>query len=134
MKKDIYRPKVEDVAVVVACESSPEGVDDWYVYIINLKEQPIKNVLVSSKGYGTINNERVRTSILRHYIGDIPAESYAKIEKIDESVFGLSNEYLVTFYIDKLIHDKKYIFLAESIQSENFVTLPLLNKKGVMIA
>lgn len=134
MKKDIHVPKVEDVAVAVLQEESPEGDAGWYVYLINLKKESINNVLVSSKGYGMHNNERVRTSILRHFVGDIEAESFAKIEKIDEAVFGLSNEYLVTFYINKVIHDKKYIFLAESIKSENFVNLPIIGKPGVMIA
>jgi len=35
--------------------------------------------------------------------------------------------------MDKTIYDKKFLFLPESIQENNFVTIPFLNKKGVMI-
>ena len=56
-----------------------------------------------------------------------------KIEPIMEDVFSLSNEYWVSFYIDKIIYDKKFIFLPETISSEYFTQIPILNKRGVMI-
>ena len=48
-------------------------------------------------------------------------------------IFGLSNEYWVSFYLSKKMYDKKYIFLPESIKEENFSIVPVLNKRGVMI-
>lgn len=133
MKEDIHIPKVTDVAVAVIEEQSPDGDMGWYVYLINMKKETLSNVLVSSKGYGEVENKKVETSVLRHFIGEVEAESYAKIERIDEQVFGLSNEYLVSFYIDKVIYDKKYIFVAESIVKENLVNVPIIEQKGVMI-
>ena len=32
-----------------------------------------------------------------------------------------------------VMYDKKYIFLPETIKEENFVLIPYINKKGVMI-
>jgi hypothetical protein len=55
------------------------------------------------------------------------------VEPIQENVFGLNNEYWLSFYIDREIFDKKYIFLPESISEQYFTTIPLLGKKGVMI-
>jgi hypothetical protein len=88
---------------------------------------------VSSKGYGVINGEAVKTSTLRHFLNEVKPGSFMKIEPIMEDVFSLSNEYWVSFYIDKIIYDKKFIFLPETISSEYFTLIPILNKRGVMI-
>lgn len=133
MKKDIPENRVEDIGITVVLESdSPEG-RSWNVYLINLKNVAIETVLVSSKGYGTKNGVDVKTSILRHSIGDVSSKGYAKIEAIDEQVFGLTNEYLLSYYIDNQIYDKKYIFVPESIVETNMVRIPLLNKPGILI-
>jgi hypothetical protein len=49
------------------------------------------------------------------------------------NLFGLNNEFWVSFYLDKQIYDKKYVFLPETIKEENFTLIPVLNKHGVMI-
>ena len=133
MKKDLPENIVEDIAVAVVLENATPEAKDWSVYLINLKERPIETVLVSSKGYGLKDGEEVKTSILRHSIGDLAAKDYAKIEAIDEQVFGLTNEYWLSYYIDGNIYDKKFIFLPESIIESNFIRIPVLTKVGVMI-
>jgi hypothetical protein len=60
-------------------------------------------------------------------------KSFKKIEPILEDVFALTNEYWVSFYLDNKMFDKKFIFLAESIKVENCITVPVINKKGVLI-
>ncbi len=133
MKADLPENIVKDIAVAVVLESeSPEGAV-WHVYLINEKETDIQNVMVSSKGYGEKDNEGVKTSVLRHFIGDLGAKEFAKIEAIDPEVFGLTNEYWLSFYEEGNIFDKKYIFLPESIVDENLVKIPLLNKPGIMV-
>lgn len=129
MIKDIPQEKVTNVAIAVVQEE-----DDWNVYLINLKDAILENVLVSSKGYITHENgSQTKTSELRHALGNVPPKSYAKIEPIIENVFGLHNQYWVTFFSENQLLDKKYIFLAETIKAENFVNIPIINKKGVMI-
>jgi len=133
MKKDLPENIVEDISVAVVLERESPNEPVWNVYLINQKKETIKNVMVSSKGYGTKDGKEVKTSILRHFIGDIDADDYAKIEAIDEQVFGLTNEYWLSYYIDGTIYDKKYIFLPESIIDENLIKIPVLNKPGVLI-
>lgn len=133
MKKDIVRPKVEDVAMAVV-RLGDANDDDWAVYLINRKQVPLRNVLISSKGYGILNGEEVRTSVLRHFFDEVKPNSFVKIEKITFEVFGLNNEYLLSFYIDGEIYDRKYIFLPESITTPNLVKVPLVNLPGVLIA
>ncbi|MFZ5552639.1 MAG: hypothetical protein ACOZCO_05960 [Bacteroidota bacterium] len=133
MKKDIDIPVVKDVAVAIVKETNELEQSEWNVYLVNLKENPIEGVLVSSRGYGEINREKRNTSELRHFLDVVEAKSFVKIEPIIEDVFPLNNEYWVSFYMDKKMYDKKYIFLAESIREENLTKVPLINKKGVLI-
>lgn len=133
MKKDINPPVVEDIALAVVKEQNELAEDVWNVYMLNLKKESIEGVLVTSKGYGSYNGEDVKTSTLRHFLDVIPAKGYARIEPIMEDLFGLNNEYWVSFYINRVMYDKKYIFLAESIREENFIPIPIIGKKGVMI-
>ena len=124
---------VEDVAVAIVREENDKGETEWNVYLLNLKNEEIEGVLVTSSGYGELAGEQRKTSTLRHFLDIVPAHSFAKIEPIMSDLFGLSNQYWVSFYLNKQIYDKKYVFLAESIREENFITIPLIKKKGVMI-
>jgi hypothetical protein len=103
MLKDIVAPKVENIAIAIIKEKNELDETVWNVYILNMQNKILESTLVSSKGYGeTVNGEKIKTSMLRHLIGDIPPNSYAKIEPIIEEVFGLHNEYWVsTFKIIK---------------------------------
>ncbi len=133
MKKDIIPPVVEDVAVAVIKESNELNQTEWNVYLLNLKKANIEGVLVTSKGYGIYNDEEVKTSTLRHFLDVVNANDYKKIEPIVENVFGLNNEFWVSFFLNNIMYDKKYIFLPETIKEENFTPIPFINKRGVMI-
>jgi hypothetical protein len=133
MRKDIHAPKVEGVAMAVVREKDEEGEDAWYVYVVNLQEVALDNVLVSSRGYGELEGETRKTSEMRHFLDSLAPQSWAKIERIVEDVFGLNNQYWLSYYIGSTLHDKKYIFLPDSIQEDNFTEIPLMNKRGVMI-
>jgi hypothetical protein len=133
MIKDLPQNIVKDIAIAVALESESVESKVWYVYLINLKKEPLENVLITSKGYGEKDGEQVKTSTLRHAFPLVEANSFKLIEPIDEQTFGLNNEYWLSYYIGREIFDKKFIFLPESIVDENFIKLPVINKPGVMI-
>jgi uncharacterized membrane protein YhfC len=133
LRKDIQPPKVEGVAMAVVLETDEEGADTWYVYLINRRDETLENVLISSRGYGEIEGEERKTSEMRHHLDKLGPKSWARIERIVEEVFALSNQYWLSFYIGRELHDKKYIFLAGSISEEHFTQVPLMNVKGVMI-
>lgn len=133
MRKDIVPPRVEGIAMAVVREKDEEGDDAWYVYLINQRDVTLENVLISSRGYGEIEGEARATSEMRHHLERLGPKSWARIERIVEDVFPLSNQYWLSFFIDRELHDKKYIFLAGSIDEANFTSLPLMNAKGVMI-
>src|ERR1700748_2710093 len=133
MIKDLPENIVKDIAIAVALEGESVESKTWYVYLINLKNEPIENVLVTSKGYGERDGEQVKTSTLRHMFPKVEPNASVLIEPIDEQTFGLNNEYWLSYYIGTNIYDKKFIFLPESIVEMNFIRLPLINKPGVMI-
>ncbi|MBC7653958.1 MAG: hypothetical protein H7098_05715 [Oligoflexus sp.] len=133
MKKDLPENLVEDISIAVVLESETPESKVWNVYLINLKDTIIETVLITSKGYGLNNGNKVKTSTLRHKIEKLEAKSFAKVEAIDEEVFGLNNEYWLSYYVGKEIFDKKFIFLPESISESNFIRIPLVNKPGVMV-
>ena len=133
MIKDIPELIVENVAIAIVREKNELDETVWNSYLLNLKDQKIEGVLVTSTGYGELNEEKVRTSTLRHFLDEVEPKSFVKIEPIIEDVFGINNEYWLSFYFNKTMYDKRYVFLAESITEANFTTIPLINKKGVMI-
>lgn len=133
MIKDLPENIVEDVAMAVVLMGETPETENWTVYFINLKKEKISNVLISSKGYGEKDGAMVKTSVLRHFLGDMDSMTYAGVEAIDTAVFGLTNEYWLSYYIGETIYDKKFIFLPESIVDNNLIRIPLINKPGVMI-
>jgi hypothetical protein len=135
MKKDIPELKVEDMAIVIA---PPEIINPdeelWDAYLINFKEEAIKNVLVVSKGYGEDEDGIMRkTSTLRHFFEEVGALDMIKIEPISNKLLWMSHEYWVSFTYDGHMYDKKYVFVVGSIEPVNFINIPFINRKGVMI-
>lgn len=134
MKEDIHIPEVTDVGIAVVKEkdiTTQEYI--WNVYLVNLKGKTLVNTFVSSRGYGIINNEHKKTIQVNYFLKDVEPQTYKLIEPIIEDVFALSNEYFLTFYINGVIHDRKFVFVAESIKEEHLTTIKVLGKRGVII-
>ena len=135
MKKDIPIKKVEELAVAVAPRMSYEDDNDmfWDVFLLNLRGEEIKDVLVNSKGYGEIDGEEVKTSQFRFYFEKIDANTAIPVEQIKTDMFNLTNEYWISFSYDGYMYDKKYIFVKGSLDKMNLTNVPYIGKKGVMI-
>jgi hypothetical protein len=135
MREELKGPKVENVAVAVAERLDENNNIVHYVYLINLRDDIMEGVIVTSKGYGmnVKTGEKVQTSMLRHCLEVLLPNEAAKLEPIMEDVFGLANEYWVSFYVDGKMYDKKFIFLPETISENNMKEIPVLGMKGVMI-
>ncbi|WP_258103175.1 hypothetical protein [Marinoscillum sp. MHG1-6] len=127
MRKDINFPKIEDVLVAIVKDD--EG---WKVYLLNRGDNKLETVMVTSKGYGKKEGKDQKTSTLRHMIPYLEPGMYALIEPIDDQVFHLNNEYWVSFFIDGQLFDKKYIFVPDSIVTDNLSFIPELKLEGVL--
>jgi hypothetical protein len=133
MLKDIIEPAFDGVGVAVIHEEGEENEMVWNVYLINFNNALIDGVLISSKGYGTINNEEVKTSVLRHMLNEIDALDYGKIEPLHEDLFILNNEYWVSFYLDGKIYDRKFVFVENTIDKSRLAHINVIDKKGILI-
>ncbi len=131
MIDDIEFPEVKNVTIAVTKEDDEAG-SPWKVYLINKNQFPIENTLVASKGYGSKEGEKQKTSILRHYLETVPANQAALIEPIDPGVFHLNNEYWVSYYIGNSIYDKRFLFVPDTICENNLTFIKELDKTGVL--
>lgn len=135
MREELLGPTVENVAVAVIEEITEQNEKMYTVYLANFREDIMEGIIITSKGYGENANtgEKVTTSTLRHCIEVMLPNEVAKIEPIMPDVFGLANEYWVSFWVNDVMYDKKFVFLAETINEKNIHFLPKFNANGVMI-
>ena len=135
MREELMGPKVENVRMVVIPEKNEENAIQHYVYLLNLRDDIMEGIIITSKGYGenVTTGETVKTSTLRHSLEVLLPNEAAKIEPIMEEVFGLTNEYWVSFWADDVMYDKKFIFLPETISEKNYREIPEMGKSGVMV-
>ncbi|MDO7609698.1 MAG: hypothetical protein MUQ75_10355 [Crocinitomicaceae bacterium] len=134
MKDELKGPKVENVSVAIV-ELLVENEKVYYAYLLNLRDDIMEGIIVSTTGYGenAQTGDKIRTSTLRHCIELLLPNEAAKIEPIMPEVFGLSNEYWVSFWVNDVMYDKRFVFPAESICSENMQMINTLGQKGVII-
>jgi len=131
MKKDIDFHQVTGVKLAIAKEEVV-GQTEWGVYIINHNLIELHTVMITSKGYGTIDGEERKTSTLRHVIKELGAQSIAKIEPIDPALFALTNEFWVSYYILNQIFDKKFVFVQGSMEPQHIQHIQELGLDGVL--
>jgi hypothetical protein len=134
MKKDIEIPEVENVFLAAVQEWSDDFMEKvWFAYLINDSDFQLDGVMVVSKAFGTIDGEMKKTSLLRHAFVTIEPVSVRKIEMLYKDVLVLNNEFMVTFFIDGKLYDRKYIFRANTITPDYVEEVPILFVDGVIV-
>jgi len=134
MKKDITIPKVENVFLAAIQEWSDDFMEKvWNIYLINDSDFDLDSIMVVSKAFGTIDGEMKKTSLLRHAFVQIPSVSVVKVEMVEKSVLVLNNEFMVTYFIENTLYDKKFIFKANSINEKEVEEVPILFVDGVIV-
>lgn len=129
MRKDIEIPKAENVHIVAVREWDKDFTGQhWNIYLVNNREEEITTVLVLSRG----KSEDRKTSTLRHGLGNIPSKTAAKVEFIPNEVLGFTNEYLLTFFAENKLLERKFIFEPNSISEGKVVELPVLESEGIL--
>ncbi|QQX77668.1 MULTISPECIES: hypothetical protein [Aequorivita] len=129
MRKDIEIPKAENVHIVAVKEWDKDFTEQqWYIYLVNNREDVIETVLVMSRG----KSEDRKTSTLRHGLGNMKPKTSAKVEFIPTEVLGFTNEYLVTFFAENKLFERKFTFEPNSISEENVTPIPVLGSEGIL--
>jgi hypothetical protein len=136
MREELLGPKVEKVGVAIIEQIDEEGNRIYYAYLLNLRDDIMEGIIITSTGYGENANtgEKIKTSTLRHSLEVLLPQEAAKIEPLMEDVFALSNEYWVSFWVNEIMYDKKFIFLPETITPDRMKPIPLLGEKGILIS
>ena len=130
MKKDIDIAPVENVFLAVTQEYNETFIgNDYYVYLINQKEQDLEMVLVLSLG----SDGEVKTSQMRHKIEKLPANSFAKVELMQEEVLGLNNVFKVSFFEENRMFEKNFTLKKGALKEGNLRRIKILDKRGVLI-
>ncbi|MBM3454001.1 MAG: hypothetical protein FJX80_02515 [Bacteroidetes bacterium] len=134
MREELKGPKVENVAVAVVMDEI-EGEKEFCVYLLNLRNDIMEGIIISSTGYGenTQTGGKIKTSTLRHSLEVLLPNEVAKIEPIMPDLFGLTNEYWVSFWVEETMYDKRFIFPVESISEKKMKYLKHFNKLGVIV-
>lgn len=129
MRKDIEIPQAKNVHIVAVKEWDKDFTgQQWNIYLVNNRSDEISTVLVMSRG----KSEDRKTSTLHHGLGNLKPKSAAKIEFIPTEVLGFTNEYLVTFFAENKLFERKFIFEPNSISEENVTAVPVLESDGIL--
>lgn len=133
MKQDIPFKPVTGVSVALVPDDADATATPvtWTAYLLNSNDFSLDNVLISTDGYGALpTGETVRTTTLRYHFTNLAPHSATPIELVDPAVFPLTNQYWVSYYIDKQIFDKKFLFVPDSIIPANLSRLDLLGERA----
>lgn len=129
MKKDIEIPIAKDVYIAIVSEWNEEFLSkDWNAYVLNDRNTQIEMVFVVSKGF----KGDKKTSTMRHSIGVVAAKSFGKIEVVQEDVLAFNNEFFLTYYADKKLYERRFLFEGGSVEPANLKPIPLIEKDGVL--
>ncbi|TXF87574.1 hypothetical protein FUA23_18490 [Neolewinella aurantiaca] len=133
MKNDIIVPEVKDVLVAAVPRKDGHNEELWDIFIINLREAPMENVLITSQGYGEIEGKDKTTTVLRHFHQSIGSQDLLKVEPIQRELFGLKNEYWISFNHEDKMLDKRFVFTPNQIDAARLEDVPVLNRPGVVL-
>lgn len=133
MKKDIIIPEVENVYIVAIKEWNEDfGENSWYAYILNNSSEKLEMAMVVSNASGMINNEERKTGSFRHAFNEVLPETAIKVELLENNVLQLDNHFMLTYFLNGKLYDKKFTFEANSIKDENTTELHKINRVGVV--
>jgi hypothetical protein len=135
MKKDIIFHPVQGVQVAIVRTINDSDTAEWNVIVINRNDKPITNCFVTSKGYSNSEsgtNSDQRTSTLRHFFPEIQPGAHVVVEPIMPDVFHLNNEFWISYFLEKQIYDKKFIFVPDSIIEDNLIVIDPLGVEGIL--
>lgn len=129
MIKDIEIPKVKNVHIVAIYEWNEEFTSQqWVVYLINNRADTISMAMVMSRG----KSDDKKTSTLRHSLGDLAPQTSHKVELITKDVLGFTNEYLITFFAENKLYERRFVFDPNTIIEENTTDVPVIDVKAVV--
>jgi hypothetical protein len=127
MKKDLDIEEVTGVYIAFL-----PNRDNWSVYIINNRKEPIETVIINASGEGKLQGIEKHTATLRFLLNDIPAESVKPFELLMPDSLKLSHRYWVSYYIGNRIFDKKFVY-EPAMYDDDLQDLPVFGSPGILL-
>lgn len=133
MRKDIEIPEVKDVEIAAVLEWNEDFMQDtWYAYLFNNTPDDLEAIMIISQAKGEIDGESRQSSLFRHAFPKLSPKESLKIELLDEAIFQLDNEFMLSYFSKGTLFDKKYTLKAGSITKEAIAALKNSDKKGIL--
>lgn len=135
MLKDIPQLRMEafGVAMVPVHGTEPSKLPDWECFLLNMKDDPVLDVLITAEGYGDLEGEQRQSTTLRYYYGEIDPQAAVMLELVPANLSGLTNSYWISFKYHGHMYDKKFTFVPDSLNKVFLTQVPIVNKKGILI-
>lgn len=135
MREELKGPKVENVSIALVEIPLDNNEKEYMVYLLNLRDDIMEGIIVASTGYGEhpTKGEQVKTSTLRKGIELMLPNEAARIEPIMPELFDLTNEYWVSFWVNDVMYDKRFVFIPGSINEKEFKMIEQLGYRGVIL-
>ncbi len=127
MKRDLNIEEVTGVYIAFL-----PNRDNWSVYIINNRNEPLETVIVNASGEGKLQGKEKQTATLRFLLNDLPAKSVKPFEVLLPDSLKLNHRYWVSYYIGNQIFDKKFVYNPE-LQGEDLQDLPVFDSPGILL-
>jgi hypothetical protein len=124
MKKDFTIPVSTNVGLAIV---KHEEENYYEAYIINQKDLAITQIMINISAF----KDDKKTSNMRRVIKEMPANTGEKIENILPEVLEFKTTYLISYFIDNTLYDKKII--VENPDFSKSTIIAPIGKEGIML-
>ena len=114
MKADIENLIGEHIKlfIVKTEQMDDQGQTIWEAIIYNHSDQKLENILINTKGSGSIGEREVITATMRYFKDELPSETSFKVESITNEVLSINNEFWISYSLDDKLYEKRIQFIG----------------------
>ena len=97
MKADIDELIGEHLSlcIIKTDQVDENGSKVWNAILYNHSDETLQNILVNTKGYGTLNGREVSTATMRYFKEELVKNDSFQVEPIIEEVNGAINHFFL---------------------------------------
>lgn len=134
MRKDIDFPVSENVFLAAIQQWNDDFQENtWFVHLVNNTGETLEMVMIVSQAYGMINNEQRATGTFRHAFNEVKADTFTKIEMLENKVLQLNNKFTLSYFLNNKMYDKTFVFEADTIVEKEATDIPGSDFKGILL-
>lgn len=132
MKSDIEIPSADGVSIVFVPEKDKTGKRIYSVGVLNMRNNPISQVIINARGSGRIKGVEKHTDSIRFMIQDLPVGAFKAFEILVRNSTELTNEYRISFFENGILYDKKVTVPPKYVSLQKKQLIASIGKPGVI--